>query len=203
MINVTYPRIDHRRGLALQVQHYRGEKSAPPSPRNLDDVSTVTDAVNHLAHIPNRAARLAAAYRIFGRHGEIAAGCNAQNPRPAELYALCLELCAKVIRECWPGCTAHEFHRAKLRARRVLDGGGTTQARPYDKAVSARASHQPRLGPFQLLLVASAMFNLNAAQANPIFPPSLFVGSQSEAVRAGVDELRVGGVLGEIGRAHV
>ena len=132
MINVTYPRIDHRRGLALQVQHYRGEKvCAAITPRNLDDISTVTDAVNHLAHIPNRAARLAAAYRIFGRHGEIATGCNAQNPRPAELYALCLELCAKVIRECWPEATAHEFHRAKLRARRVLDGGGTMRSAVY------------------------------------------------------------------------
>lgn len=71
-----------------------------------------------------------------------------------------------------------------------LDTGGANETNVYDKMVSLRLVHQPRLGRFQLLVSASAAYNENVSQQNPLFVPALFIGRQSEQIRQGVDEWR-------------
>lgn len=78
-----------------------------------------------------------------------------------------------------------------------LDANGTgAQRRPYELALSARVTFQPRLGPLRLLIAASGMANRNAATQNPIFVPALFAGSETATIAEGVNEQRVGLALG-------
>lgn len=78
-----------------------------------------------------------------------------------------------------------------------LDANGTgAQRRPYEIAVSARLTFQPRLGPLRLLIAASGMANRNAATQNPLFVPALFAGSETATIAEGVNEQRVGLALG-------
>ncbi|MBI2893436.1 MAG: hypothetical protein HYY06_07775 [Deltaproteobacteria bacterium] len=78
-----------------------------------------------------------------------------------------------------------------------LDANGTgAERRPYEMAVSARLTWQPRIGPLRLLIAASGMANRNASTQNPIFVPALFAGSESATIGQGVNEQRVGLALG-------
>ncbi len=105
MINVTYPRIDHRRGLALQVQHYRGEKvcaaiTLRPLPMRL--VDPPAPPIGPLAGF------------LLDSH-----------------RSLCLSTCLRVIRDHWPRATQPVIHRAMVLVRRVLEGGGTVRSAVY------------------------------------------------------------------------
>lgn len=77
-----------------------------------------------------------------------------------------------------------------------LDAGGTRELRTFDKAVAARLVLRLRAGPLRVWHAASALYNDNVSQQNPVFSPALFPGSQASAIPTGVNELRLGGFLG-------
>lgn len=83
-----------------------------------------------------------------------------------------------------------------------FDTGGTEDPRPYDLAVSGRFTTQPRLGPLRTLLEASASWNRNVAQQNPLFASALFVGDQTAQIGQGLNEQRatvgIGVALGRL-----
>ena len=105
MINVTYPRIDHHRGLAVQVHHHPGEKVCASIALRPLPMRLVTEPAP-----PTGPLR----------------GFLLESHRSA-----CLDTCLNVIRDHWPAASQPVIHRAMVLARRILEGGGTIRSAVY------------------------------------------------------------------------
>ncbi len=101
MTAITYPRIDHARGLAVLVHRHPGEKVC------------ARIALRHLADTIANPAAPTTPLRAFLLEPHRSA---------------CLNVCLTVIRDTWPRAAQPVIHRAMVTARRILEGGGTIRA---------------------------------------------------------------------------
>lgn len=105
-MNVTYPRIDHTRGVAVIVHRHPGGKVC------------ARIGVTSLAGIPIEQIPLAPVTPLRG--------FLLESHRSA-----CLNVCLTVIRDHWPRATQPIIHRAMVTARRIIEGGGTIRSGVY------------------------------------------------------------------------